>query len=80
MVKRILHDLVQHCALCAVDDRLVGAVFRNNRLCAFLGTLLSFYVLLPVCLKRDLRQRKPLRIAFPQGILLVKGDLNLKYK
>lgn len=39
MIERILHDLVEHCALCAIDDRLIGAVFRNNRLCAFLRTL-----------------------------------------
>ena len=36
MVKRILHDLVEHCAQCAVDDRLVGAVFRDDDLGAFL--------------------------------------------
>lgn len=67
MIECILHDLVEHCALCAVDDRLIGAFFRDDDLGAFLGTLLSFYVLSPVCLKRDLRQRNPLRIAFPQG-------------
>lgn len=32
MVKGILHDLVEHCALCAVDDRLVGAVLRDDGL------------------------------------------------
>ena len=39
MIECILHDLVQHCALCAVDDRLVGAVFRDDGLRALLRTL-----------------------------------------
>ena len=39
MVKGILHNLVEHCAQCAVDDRLVGAVFRDDGLRALLRTL-----------------------------------------
>lgn len=46
----------------------------------FAPSLLSFYVRSPVCLKRDLRQRKTPADCISAGVLLVKGDLNLKYK
>lgn len=39
MIERILHDLVEQRTLCPVDDRLVGAVFRDDGLGAFLRTL-----------------------------------------